>query len=203
MSDSLKHCIAQWFADHDLDSEFVIHERPSPYSVVGPPHHASKIVIVTKPTTVLATTHDSGAFDSMGLIGGYGLPTESDFEWMHRLCHQHELLFLGDMDPVDLLVFGWLREQLLPQSIAFLGVSDRYLAALQVTPPESYFIQLSDCEREALSLVGEVFPDLESMIGSGCAGLLNRGQKIEIEAVVSTLRTLGSPATILTPAISN
>ena len=42
------------------------------------------------------------------------------------------LLFLGDMDPADLMIFAWLREFLRPKSIVHLGVNDQYIAELAV-----------------------------------------------------------------------
>jgi len=108
--------------------------------------------------------------------------------------------FLGDMDPVDLMIFAWLRERMAPKMIKHLGVSDAYLEQLGISVPESYAIAMKGSERQAVPVLENVFLDFRETIGPNSARLLDRGRKFEIEAVVSTL---GSPERILLPVLTS
>jgi hypothetical protein len=82
--------------------------------------------------------------------------------------------------------------------ICHLGVSDSFLARLQIDLPESFMVRCSPEEEESLSLLEQVFPDFREIVGPKCAQTLERKHKIEIEAVVSTM---GTVAGLLQPAI--
>ena len=56
-----------------------------------------------------AAIHESGLSESYGMVGRYGLPNKADLAWIRKVIGKQPLLFLGDMDPVDLMVFVWLR----------------------------------------------------------------------------------------------
>lgn len=66
------------------------------------------------------------------MIGRYGLPNQDDVHWLSALVGSRGLLFLGDMDPVDLMIFAWLRGHLRRSHIEYLGVSDAFLSLLKM-----------------------------------------------------------------------
>ena len=100
------------------------------------------------------------------------------------------------MDPADLLIFAWLRVVLHPKQIAYVGVNDAFLRALQITSLQSLSIQLAPSEQESLAFLETVFPDFRETVGRQCARMLEGGDKIELEAVASAA---GEAASILQP----
>lgn len=107
--------IEAWFTEHNQDGEFVWDGRAVPYSIVGPSSHVERMVLTTKPLIVSIAI--GKASERVGMIGRYGLPQVSDLSWIRSIVGQRPLLFLGDMDPVDLMVFAWLRIHLLSRAI--------------------------------------------------------------------------------------
>jgi hypothetical protein len=192
--------IENWFADHSEDGEFAYEARAAAYSVIGPSTRAGCIVFATKRSPVALAIHDSADCAGLGMIGHYGLPNDADIAWIRKVITNHQLFFLGDMDPVDLMIFCWLRSRLRPKRVVHLGVNDSYLAELQVDLPDSFILRCSPSERKSRSLLETVFPDLRATVGPRCAQLLKRGRKIELDAVVSAL---GSVAPILRPALGS
>lgn len=182
--------IEEWFTKHryDQDGDFVCEGRPLPYTVVAPAKVKGRTVYATKPDYVATAICNSNEFASIGVIGRYGLPCRFDLPLIRDVAAKHELFFLGDMDPADLMIFCWLRARLHPTPIKHLGVNDAYLRQLQVQLPDSYTIRCSRSERRALPLLQKVFPDLVKMVGANCAKMLEQGRKIELDAVQSALR---------------
>ncbi len=81
--------------------------------------------------------------------------------------------------------------------ITHLGVSDAYLAELQVEVPESFQISCSSFELASMALLEEAFPDVRVALSPKCFAVLQQGRKIELESVVSTM---SSAASVLLPA---
>lgn len=174
--------------------EFGANARESPFQVIGPKESDHRVLFGTKRGCFLAGLEEFGPPAGVGLIFRYGLPHRDDLPWISRVVEQRELLFLGDLDPTDLLIFAWLRENLSPKKITHFGVNDALLENLQAIVPPSFTIELGEEEVRALSLLDEVFPDLENTVGATCATLLRDRRKIELEAVVSAV---GSQTPIL------
>ncbi len=195
--DKIVELIEAWFADHE-GGEFVAYDPTIPFNVIGTANEVSRFVFATKSTVVFQAIDGCAECAGLGIIARYGLPGKKDAQWIADLTARHDLLFLGDMDPVDLLVFAWLRARLHRKRVEHLGVSDRYLALLQVELPEHYTIELSPSERASMALVEKVLPDFREIVGMKCAAVLQQGRKIEQEAVVSTL---GAAGRILLPAM--
>ncbi len=170
--------IAAWFNDHD-DGEFAHPARTHPFRVIGPTPSATTVLYTTKPGCVLALAGCETAL-ATGLIGRYGLPSEDDVAWLRVLAGDRVVCFLGDADPVDLLVFAWLRSRI---GAKHAGVSDLLLSNIGVSWDDRVTIPLSDSESGALTLLADVCPDFQTLLGSQCAALLDRGRKLEIEAV--------------------
>jgi hypothetical protein len=187
MSGNLPSTVDEWFESVSEESEFVQIERSFPYSVIGPISIDAPIVFTTKPACVLSSICVHPECGSIALIGRPGLPSRNDLNWLRSFVGKHRLFFLGDMDPVDLMVFTWLRENLKPMSVEHFGVSDSFIEALKVQLPDSFIMSCAPSEISSLSCLAAVFPDFGSVVGDGCAKLLDEGRKIELEAVVSML----------------
>jgi hypothetical protein len=192
--------IANWFARHSHDGEFAYDPPGPPYSVIGPLGPAGRIVFTTKQFPVASAIRDCAECARLGMIARYGLPSDADADWIRHVTADHMLLFLGDLDPVDLLVFAWLRAQLDTKHVVHLGISDSFLAELRVDLSDTFVIDCSQSERESLPLLLDVFPDFRETVGRECADLLDKGRKIELEAVVSALGTYTS---LLLPALKD
>ena len=173
--------IDAWFAENE-DGEFVSHMAAVPYSVIGPTTDGGRLIFTTKPHVVAAIVEEE-ASGELGMIGRYGLPSHADLNWISELVGSRELLFLGDMDPVDLMVFAWLRAGLYPKSVAHFGVNDSLLGAFEITSTETLSIPFAPSEQRSVALLKEVFPDFGKTVGRSCTHMLERRQKIELEAV--------------------
>ena len=169
--------IAAWFNDHD-DGDFARPSRTHPFKVIGPTPSTQTILYMTKPQCLLVP-EDYETDLATGLIGRYGLPNEDDVAWLRLLVGDRIVCFLGDADPVDLLVFAWLRSRIVAK---YAGISDLLLANIGVSWNDRMTIPLSESESAALALVAEFCPDFRLLLGPQCADLLDRGRKLELEA---------------------
>ncbi len=180
--------IERWFAKHD-DGEFgpsMRVRRWFPYSVVGPATEGTPIVFTTKPSVVLAAIDRGEVTAGPGVIGRYGLPSPTDLGWISGMIGPRELLFLGDMDPVDLMVFAWLRTRLSPKQVTFVGVNDALLEAAKISSTTTISLLLAASEQQSLTLLRNVLPDLGNTVGRNCVRMLEQGRKIELEGLASS-----------------
>ena len=136
LADQVEHLpidrITALFNDHDGDGEFTCPARTNPFQVVFPTPSAKTILYSTKPLCVLAL-EDCETVLATGLIGRYGLPTEDNFSFGYVHCTGDRVVyFLGDADPVDLLIFvlasfavrrevRWYQRHALVQYWRFVG----------------------------------------------------------------------------------
>lgn len=178
--------IERWFAAYD-DGEFARQQRSIPYSVIGPTTDRARLLFTTKPAAVLAAIGEAEIPRQFAMVGRYGLPSPRDSDWIAKLT-RNGMVFLGDMDPPDLMTFAWLRERLGGRSLSFVGVSDTFLRLLKVSLSSVRTIALAPSEEQCLSVVGNVLPELSAMIGPGCAKCLHGGSKIELEGALSAAR---------------
>jgi hypothetical protein len=180
--------IERWFAKHN-DGEFgpgIRVGRSFPYSVVGPATDGAPVVFTTKPSVVLAATDQDEVADGTGVIGRYGLPSLRDLDWIGRIVGARTVLFLGDMDPADLMVFAWLRNSLCASQFTFTGVNDALLEAAGLSATTPLSLPLAASEQQSMTLLRTVLPDLADTVGRDCARMLEQGRKIELEAVRSS-----------------
>ncbi len=123
------------------------------------------------------------------VLSRLGEPTESFLETVRRYVawQRLPLLFVGDLDPHNLLVFALLhygntefksrRRDAIP--VRYFGINDRWLQLCtdQLKRGEELFtMRLSEQEEETLRLVKEVLPDLRELVGSRCFELLGTGR---------------------------
>lgn len=175
--------IEQYFAAHE-DGEFSRPSRGLAFTVMGPATRTAKILYTTK-VHASDCLFGENLLPGYGWIARYGLPDAADAVWLRQFARGRTLLFLGDMDPPDLLVFAWLRHKLRGIKLRHIGVNDHLLTACTLTPSSRSTIPFSVSERKALPLLDKVWPDWHATIGPTCSALLASGHKLEVEAIFS------------------
>lgn len=173
--------IRRWFAECD-DGDFSLPTRDSPYLVVPPSGGSARVLYSTKPQCVLALLSRMPSGFPGGLVGRCGLPDEDDLPWLRLWADRQRLLFLGDADPCDLLIYAWLRSRL---DITYCGLSDSLLHRIGVNLDDACIIPQESSEMAAVRLVTEHLPDLAALVGERCAEIIRSGRKIEVELLVS------------------
>lgn len=179
----MKDRIHQWYQQPGVeDGDFFIARRIDSFDVIPPMVDSDTVLYCTKKHCISRFIHLLDAPPSFRAISRYGLPSEEDVDWLRDQVGQRRFLFWGDADPADLLHFAWLREHL---QIEHVGMSDQLLSKCKVAVEDNYTIELRQSELAALPLVTECLGDLAELLGPLCAGLLNAGRKIEMEALLS------------------
>ena len=175
--------IRDWFANQEnANGDFYIATSGHPFTVIPPKPNTDTIVYCTKQHCILKLVHELGSNHSFGVILRSGLPSDEDANWLCSEVGSRRLLFLGDADPSDLLIFSWLHERL---PIEYGGLTDQLLVQCGVEMSDNLTIQLAEFELAALLLVTQCLGDLTSQLGPWCSGLLSSGRKIEVEALFS------------------
>lgn len=181
MSTSVAELVDSIFRNHN-GGEFNSGDVRGTYTVIGPSDLGRGYLFVTKPALVASTLK---VLPPCGMIGRYGLPSVSDAQWLRELVGVRKLVFLGDMDPVDLLIYLSLRERVHPVQLVCAGVSDALLSALAIRVPESFTLKFSAEEEDVYLRHQPVFNSLASEIGEVCLAMLSARRKIELDAIVS------------------
>ena len=157
--------IEKWFADHEGDGEYLQHRRTAPYSVVGPAGPTSPVLYTTKPAILCGVLDRSKDTPGFAIVGRGGLPSADDLKWITHLIGSRQVFYVGDMDPVDLTIFAWLRARLHPRPIGHLGVNDKLLEKLPKKLSDQFIIGCAPSERDALGLFGKLLPDYRQVVG--------------------------------------
>ncbi len=187
MKVNLTRTIEAWFEQHS-DGEFGCEEPGPAYWVQTPASARARVIFTTKPSTIGRAIAASENNQMLGLIGRYGLPNGRDLGWIRALIGARKLLFLGDLDPPDLMIFAWLRSRFRPARVRFLGISDDLLKRIGARPTERNTIALTPTELAAWQMLPSVMPDLQKLIGPSCVTLLASGRKLELEATLGALQ---------------
>ena len=194
MSSDPIRLVEEYFASHDGDGEFVVHRRSVPYSVIWPRTAFAHLVLTTKPDflSMVAARTDHAVLERVAMIGGYGLPNVDDLELIGSLPESTGLCFLGDLDPVDLMIYAWLRARLPSRNVAYLGIGDKLLSVAGAQISELPSIALAPSETRSMAILHRTFPDIRETVGNQCLELLSRGRKIELEAVADSVGSTDS-----------
>ncbi len=131
----LSKAIEAHFTAHDNDGDFVSSNPETPYKF-WPSPIGGRLVYSTKPDAARRIFSES-----FGLIARYGLPSPADADWLRRLAGRPRILFLGDLDPQDLMIFAWLRAHFGPRRIDYFGIGDWLLDERAIVVPDSYWIK--------------------------------------------------------------
>lgn len=195
--------IDDWFAERDGDGEFARHSRGVAYLIVGPITDGGRAILTTKPRIFAAALGELGSSErevrDVSMVGRYGLPAADDLKWIRAVLGDARPLFLGDMDPVDLLIYAWLKAQAEMQDIEYMGVHDRLLCALGISFERCVTCSCLPSECDSLDLLVHVLPGLREFVGADCYSALENGQKIELESLVSAT---GNPVAVLRAALA-
>jgi hypothetical protein len=179
----IKRQIQEWFETHeDGDGDFFISPSGYPFSVIPPKADTESIVYCTKQHCLLELVRELGDDHTVAAVMRGGLPSVEEADWLSSMVGSRRLLFLGDADPADLLIFAWLREHLPVQHV---GLSDRLLRQCGVESRDNLTIALSEPEVSALPLVTQCLGALMGYLGPRCSRLLFSGRKTELEALFS------------------
>jgi hypothetical protein len=196
MNNRLIDLIEGWFADHP-DSEFVSNARRCSYTVIGPPRDKGRIIFAAKTHIVSAAMYEGRILGEFGMIGGCGLPCKADLRWICEFIGTRDALFIGDMDPPDLMRFAWLRASLHPRNVIFVGVNDAFINAAKIASIKTLWMPCSPSEQMALPILKIVVPDLRKVVGKNCARMLEKEQKIELDGLGSSKRNRVAIARLL------
>ncbi len=174
--------IESWFSSHD-DSEFVV--MPADYSstLIGNFATAQTILYTTKQHCLPRIKSLSQFPGPIATLARYGLPLVDDLPLLRQ--SSQSLIFIGDCDPPDLMIFAWLREHL---PIVWHGVSDAFLMTHGTYQNSCIHIGMGEMERSACQYLPDFFPDFRDVVGPYCAGLLDDGFKIEVEGAIVELK---------------
>ncbi|HVT26555.1 MAG TPA: hypothetical protein VHE81_00920 [Lacipirellulaceae bacterium] len=190
--------VEKWFDNHDEDGDFLVCDRAQSFSIIGPTADSTWIIYSTKGHVTLPPVARYATALDFGIICRCGLPSETDIHWLRGIIQTRELMFVGDMDPADTMIFAWLRARLQSIVVTHVGINDRFLSKLGISVPVSYRIRLGPAGTAAVSALDNVLPDANDTLGRDCRRTLKEGYKIELEAVVSTI---GNADPILAAAI--
>lgn len=181
MFNDLAASIEKWFEDQE--DEFFKLGTDLPSCQYGNVETASCLVYTTKFHATTKIIHQILGRD-VAILGRPGLPCLADLRaWM---APSRRLLFLGDADPPDLLIFAWLRRHV---AIEFLGVKDRFLQNYFTGSLDRISITLSESELESRGFLAEMMPDYSTLLGDYCSQLLAEGFKIELEGATLSIKT--------------
>ncbi len=172
--------IESWFHRYD-DGDFSILPSDSPSMLRGDFDHAGTILYLTKRHCLDRIRNVSELKSPFSVIARYGLPTSRDLARLQKTSTSR--IFIGDADPVDLLIFAWLREHL---PITWIGVNDKFLEQHGTREIPSIRIPCSESETSALELLRTLCPDYRELLGPYCSSLMEIGLKIEVEGATTS-----------------
>lgn len=156
-----------------------------------------KIFYCTKPMFASAL-HEKGLLAKDWLvINRYIMPTEEAIIVVRSVMKGFgisKLLFIGDLDPLDLTNFAILRAgtpdfsmQATPLDVEYIGIDDGWLdlaERLRLRAPPEY--DQPPEEQEHFGIVLDLLPDLQELVGPRAFALLCAGKQVEIEAAFSS-----------------
>ena len=174
--------LASWFDAGD--GEFCRMAAGGWTVAVAVPQDAAFLLYSTKPQSILNLLGNRADALPCGLIGGYGLPGDSDWQAIANIASGRPIRLVGDADPVDLLIFAELRKRIVA---SYLGLSDQMLARCEAELKDAVLIPLSQNESAAISQFDSLIPDWRTLVGPEIAALLAQGRKLELEGIVSCL----------------
>jgi hypothetical protein len=174
------------FAKHDGDGVFACPERDLPFLLVRPENDRANFIYTTKPNTLLRCFTQGDSAHQFGLIGRYGLPHRDDALLLERVIANSSVLFAGDADPVDFLIFLWIREMLPCNDVDYVAITDFLGTGWESGRWSSLHIPLASSEKEALEEIATIEPDFSAIVGALGASLWAAGQKIELEGAMGS-----------------
>lgn len=181
--------IRDFFLAHE-DGEFVVAPRDLPFQVIGASREPSWVLVVTKVQSMMPHLVDRSQKtpEHFSVVGRAGLPNPWDAAWLAEWIGERPACFLGDLDPVDLLVYAWLRRRV-DGALNFVGISDHLLFRMGLRCSDVPSLECSPAEKKALPLVKRMVGEASDRIGPDCLKLLESGRKIELETFLGMVDT--------------
>lgn len=181
MVNNLAASIEKWFVDQEDEfvnygSDFLSYKHPGVAT--------AQILVYTTKYHALTRVNTKLFGADVSILGRPGLPRLEDLQSIDATTRR--LIFLGDADPPDLLIFAWLRAHL---SIEFLGVNDQFLQNYFTGSLDRTHISLSESELASRSFLAQIMPDYSALLGPYCSTLLANGFKIELEGATMSIET--------------
>jgi hypothetical protein len=98
------------------------------------------------------------------------------------------VVFIGDLDPIDLAMFVKL-ESVIPPAVRLIygGMDDEWLAkekASRITPDATPYIRMRRTELRLWQALRDAHPSIKTTIGPNSAAFLDSGLSIEIEGAI-------------------
>lgn len=163
-----------------LDEEFSGGNRSYAYRIIPPLDNSKCVLYMTKFHTYWRVSDDGKYVPDFGIIGRYGLPREDEISWIDGFVGGRKLFFLGDCDPLDLLVFSALRKRF---NLIYYGVSEKLCKLMEFQLKPRFTIPLSTSEQELMKILREREVDIHQLVGTELATMLEDGRKLEVEAI--------------------
>jgi hypothetical protein len=171
--------IRQWFVEHE-DGEFVVSPLGAAWRVVFPSAVSRTVIYATKYQGIGEVSCQYSNSLSMGLVARYGLPMDEEVQSLRLLVGDRRLLFVGDADPSDLLIFAWLSARL---DISYRGLSDSLLKQCGVDLQPRLTLAQSAAECVSHSLLSQFLPDWRGLLGPELSEILAWRRKVEAEVL--------------------
>lgn len=159
---------------------------PSLYTIWEPDTDKSSVVYSTKYHAAIRLL-GGDPVEARPLNSHYGLPAVADLSWLRTLIRDRTVYFLGDFDPLDVLIFVAVREHL---PMTYLSLTDNVLGNVANALGEGCTIGLSPQEQLAMQVLAEICPQYRALIGPTCAALWEVGRKLELKALATAEVTL-------------
>ena len=178
--------IRGWF-DSTNDENFNCLPESHPSFKSGDIASASAIVYITKPSCIpYLSMFSSEGIDlrCLPIIGRYGFPSDRDIVLLFDEIPKRTVYFVGDADPVDMMIFLYLQE-VLPSSVLWFGVRD---AIVKDMVGEQFLIPLSESERLAITHFPQLEFQCKELIGWNLANFFTAGKKLESEGFIHSQR---------------
>jgi hypothetical protein len=165
--------------------------RLYPVHSVLPAAPCRRIIYSTKGDWLAALTHGFAKLPAdVAVVWRHG-PLDSYHRNYVRAVVAHfaaPLVFIGDLDPLDLVTYATLASGPGAVSLEYGGISDAWLAACAealASQFERVCIPMNPAERSGVQRLLQLRPELKSVIGARAVELLLSGRKLELEGATN------------------
>ena len=143
-------------------------------------------IYAPKSRSILTRLSSKTSNDAAIVIGDSGVPTGGRRKWLVESSAKKPILFLGDLDGVDISIYCSLINRPAPAGLKYLGICDNLLDAFDVslTSLEGYMFPVTAIEVAAIRTLGLLGFDVEAIVGPRCLSVLRAGKKLELEGLL-------------------
>ncbi len=193
MDKEITRIIQDYYDKHDGDGTFVRDDRAIPFKIIRPPTSSNSPIIVARKTQlVLEALGYELEPESPGFIGRGALPSPEDDKWIRAFVKSHRLIFLGSLDPADMMYFAWLRQRNYCRRLEYLGITDSYLRDVGASDPWRIAYKMSESQQQAMSVVDSVISDWSDIVGAVCSDVLRSGSAIDLDGIAGINKSASS-----------